>query len=467
MKATPSRQGIFRFMVEVGRQDDVTARAGLALVAEAARALGLDAAVEEHLELRERRSGYSETEKVEAIILLQSAGGDCIEDVRILSADHGFARMLERELPSPDALHRFLAGFHDPKTIEGRPAGGAFIPEESEALQALAKVNTAVVRAAAKSTKATLDLDATIIESHKKEALWHYKKGRGYQPALVLWAEEELVVADEFRDGNVPAGMQPLTAARRGFAALPQTVTERAFRGDSACYEEHLLKWLSDPQRDGPAGRIAFSISADMTEQLLATCRRAIEWKPLEERVNESVEWTEVEFHPGKWKKSAEPLRYVALRFTKKQRELFDVTDVVKHLAVVTNRWEIAGNELVRWHWEKAGTIEHAHDVMKNELGAGTLPSKLFGANAAWYRLCGLTYNVLTFLKRRALPERLRRARPERLRFELFTMPARIAAPGGQLVVKPNAPPTLAAELIEARGRLLEIFDARGAAALQ
>jgi hypothetical protein len=326
-------------------------------------------------------------------------------------------------------------------------------------------VNTAVVRAAATGTKATLDLDATIIESHKKDALWHYKKGRGYQPALVLWAEEDLVVADEFRDGNVPAGMQPLTAARRGFAALPETVTERAFRGDSACYEEHLLKWLSDPQRDGPKGRIAFSISADMTEHLLATCRRANDWTPLEERANECVEWTEVEFHPGDWKKEAEPLRYVALRFTKKQRELFDLTEVVKHLAVVTNRWEVAGDDVVHWHWEKAGTIEHAHDVMKNELGAGTMPSKLFGANAAWYRLCGLTYNVLTFLKRRALPKRLRRARPDRLRFELFTMPARIAEPGGQLVVKPNAPPTLAAEMIEARGRLLAIFDGRGAPA--
>lgn len=452
-------------MVEAGpRQGDVTARAGLALVAEAGRAVGLDAAVDEHLELRERRSGYREAEKVEAIVLLQSAGGDCVEDVRMLSADSGFARILERELPSPDALHAFLARFHDEAKLEARPASGAFIPDESEALQALARVNTAVVRAAGAGTKATLDLDATIIESHKKEARWHYKKGRGYQPALVLWAEEDLVVADEFRDGNVPAGMQPLTATRRGFLALPETVTERAFRGDSACYEEHLLKWLSDPKRDGPSGRIAFSISADMTEQLLAVCRRATDWKPLEDRLNESVEWTEVEFCPGEWKKDAEPLRYITLRFTKKQQALFELTDVIKHLAVVTNRWEPPGDEIVRWHWEKAGTIEHTHDVMKNELGAGTMPSKLFGANAAWYRLCGLTYNVLTFLKRRALPERLHRARPERLRFELFTMPAKVSEPGGRLVVTPNAPTALAAEMIDARGRLLAILESRGAA---
>jgi hypothetical protein len=460
------------FVVEFSHEDDVTARAGLALVAEAVRAAGVDAAVEEHLSLRDRQSGYAEAEKVEAIVLLQSAGGDCVEEIRVLSADAGFKRMLGRELPSPDALHRFLASFHDPSRFEGQPAEGAFIPEESEALQALARVNTALVRATASSRKATLDLDATIIESSKKEARWHYKNGRGYQPVLVLWAEEDLIVAeedlivaDEFRDGNVPAGMQPLTAARRAFAALPETVTERAFRGDSACYEERLLKWLSDPQREGgPRGSIEFSISADMTPELLDVCRRATRWKPLEERASETVEWVEVEFHPGNWKKNAEPLRYVALRITKKQKELFEVTDVVKHLAVVTNRWKISGDELVKWHWKKAGTIEHAHDVTRNELGAGTLPSKLFGANAAWYRLCGLTYNVPSFLKRRALPERLLPARPERLRFELFTMPARIAEPAGRMVVKPNAPPAIVEEMVEARERLLAIHEERTAA---
>ena len=444
------------------RQDDVTAHAGLTLVLEAARAVGVDTAVEKHVSLRQRERGYPESEKVEAVILLQSAGGNCVEDIRLLSSDCGFERMIEQQLPSADALRTFLAGFHDKKKLAGRPAEGAFIPEESEALQALAKVNTEVVHAAATGTKGTLDLDATIIESHKREALWHYKGGRGYQPVLVLWAEENLVVADEFRDGNVPAGMEPLTAARRGFAALPATVTERAFRADSACYEEHLLKWLSDESRvDGPAGRIDFTVSADMTEQLVKACRRTQDWKPLEDRVDETVEWADVEFYPGDWKKQAMPLRYGGLRLTKKQRELFDVTDVVKHLAVVTNRWQLKGEDIVRWHWEKAGTIEHAHDIMKNELGVGTMPSNLFGANAAWYRLCGLTYNVLTFLKRRALPERLRQARPARLRFELFTMPAKIAEPDGQLTVKPNAPAGLAEEMIAARGRLLDIFEAR------
>ena len=54
---------------------------------------------------------------------------------------------------------------------------------------------------------------------------------------IALWAEADLVLASEFRDGNVPAKQAPLTCAQRAFAALPASVKERYFRGDSACHE--------------------------------------------------------------------------------------------------------------------------------------------------------------------------------------------------------------------------------------
>jgi len=53
-------------------------------------------------------------------------------------------------------------------------------------------------------------------------------------------AESGLVLADEFRDGNVPAHMKPLEVAQRAFAALPGTVGEYYYRGDAACHESGL-----------------------------------------------------------------------------------------------------------------------------------------------------------------------------------------------------------------------------------
>ena len=78
--------------------------------------------------------------------------------------------------------------------------------------------------------------------------------------ALPLGAAAQ--AAAEFRDGNVPALMAPLTVAKAAFAALPCTVRSYYYRGDSACHEKELLHWLLDEKRaGGPQGFIGFAIS--------------------------------------------------------------------------------------------------------------------------------------------------------------------------------------------------------------
>lgn len=466
------RQGILPYEIQVTDQlDQVTARGGLPLVIETMRALGLHAAIEQHLELRRRQSGYTELEKVEALILLLASGGDCLDDMRSLQVDSGLCRLLGRQLPSPDTLRHFLYRFHDEALLEkaraSRAAGTvAFIPEENDALSALGTINTALVHAVAaggKGTRATLDHDATLQESHKREALAHYKGGRGYQPVCVHWVEQDLVIADEYRDGNVPAGMKNLPLIRKAFAQLPDCVTELFFRADSACYEELVLKWLADERRsDGPKGRIGFTISADMTRQLRQLCASLPEeqWQLVEERDDVTVSCADVEFTPGDWPKDAQPLRYVAVKLKKRQGLLFQNGYDTKYLAVVSNRREITATELIRWHWEKAGTIEHIHGVTKNELGAGTPPCGRFGANAAWYRLSLITYNVLSAMKSLALPPRFGTARPKKLRFALFHLPGRIVEHAGRLVLRLSRAAEQLVQLIAARRRLAELLPA-------
>ncbi|MBI3087044.1 MAG: transposase, partial [candidate division NC10 bacterium] len=249
-------QGLLPYTIEVVPDaDGLTSRAGLPLVLETMRALGLDQAIAQHVHLRERQSGYTETAKIEALVLLLAAGGDCLDDIAVLQADGGLRRLLGRRLPSADTLRHFLYTFHDEQLIlqaqAARPAGQvAYIPAENAALQGLARVNTALVHQVAaqgRGTQATLDHGATLQESHKQQALPHYKGGRGYQPAAIYWVEQDLVVADEYRDGNVGAGMENLPLIRRVFASLPATVTAFFFRADSACYDERVLKWLANP----------------------------------------------------------------------------------------------------------------------------------------------------------------------------------------------------------------------------
>jgi hypothetical protein len=331
----------------------------------------------------------------------------------------------------------------------------------------LSASNVAFVHAVAKQTRvtrATLDHDATIQESHKKQSLPHYKGGRGYQPSVIHWAEHDLVLADEYRDGNVPAAMSNLPLIQRGFAALPPTVTERFFRADSACYEEKILKWLSDPARvDGPRGTIGFTVSADMSERLRQVCEAVPEpsWQLYEERATETVVCADVEFTPGEWPKDAEPLRYVALRIRKRQGQLFASGYETKYLAVVSNRRDLTPVDLVRWHWQKAGTIELVHDVTKNEIAAAVPPCGRFGANAAWYRLSLLTYNVLSAMKWLALPPSMETARPKRMRFSLFSIAGRITSHAGKLVLRIGREAEALAGLIAARMRIAAVGLAR------
>jgi len=100
------------------------------------------------------------------------------------------------------------------------------------------------------------------------------------------------------------------------------------------------------------------------------------------------------------------------------------------------------------------------HDITKNELGAAVPPCGRFGANAAWYRLSLLTYNVLSALKSLALPSALSAARPKRLRFAVFTLAGRIVSHAGRLHVRVGAAAERLAGLLAARARLALLAQA-------
>lgn len=455
-------RGILPFIVQpVADGADATGRAGLPVVVEVLRAFGVDQLVQKHLQLKERQRGFSELELLEAVVLLQAAGGEHMDDIEALRQDGGLCRLLDRLLPSADAVGDFLHRFHDEELVQliqqaeaamQEKQQDSYIPEENAALRGLATVVTGFACAAAdpaRSRTATLDHDATVIESHKEEAKAHYKHGRGYQPAAVLWAEQDLAIVDQFRDGNVPAAKDNLPVIQRAFAALPEWVEAFGFRADTACYEEKILKWLADAERAGrtQGHKIGFTISADMTEQLRTECEKVLapsapadpdrpRWQMMDDtRIDETVEWAEVEFAPGDWPKKAEPLRYVALRFLRRQGKLYADGSAVKYLAVVTNKKE-PGDEIIHWHWKKAGTIEHLHDDTKNGYAAGTMPCGEFGANAAWYRLALLTYNVASVLRHRALPPEFHNAKAKRLRFLVFNIVATLTTHSNYLIAR-------------------------------
>jgi hypothetical protein len=322
----------------------------------------------------------------------------------------------------------------------------AYIPEENAALKGLGEVlgySVRAIGAQGKCTTATLDIDATIQESGKREAKFHYEGGQGYQPTLGVWVEQDVVVATEFRDGNVPATKELLGFFKKCFAVLPQSVTRRRARADSAAHQTEILVWLMEQI-------IEFTISAKVTEPLHTACETYKEWKLLESRENEDVYIGEVFYFLSEWPKGMKQPRILALKIVPKEGKGKERS--LKYLGVLTNR-EGKPEELVKWHWEKAGTIEHVHNVVKSELGAAP-PCGRFGANAAWLRLAALTYNVLSALKAIALPPELHQAKPKKLRFQVFTIPAVVSSHARRLWATLRATVERGMRLIRGRRRL-------------
>jgi len=145
-----NNQRLLPYVVEVmDKPEGITAWAGLPSVLDAMRALRLDESVRDNIRVRKRHRGYSESQKVEALVLLMAAGGECVDDIQVLKADAGLCRLVG-DLPSADALLKFLYAFHDESLIEKARAQWtgdrvAFIPEENKALQGLGEINKALV----------------------------------------------------------------------------------------------------------------------------------------------------------------------------------------------------------------------------------------------------------------------------------------------------------------------------------
>src|ERR1700730_13330900 len=127
-------------------QESLTALGGIPLVVQAFRSLGVPASVKQHVEVKERERGYDEATFVESFVLLNAAGGECVDDFAHLRSDPGLAELIGHELPSPEVARKFLNAFHEEEKIEEAQQRRladeiAYIPEENRALEGLGRVN--------------------------------------------------------------------------------------------------------------------------------------------------------------------------------------------------------------------------------------------------------------------------------------------------------------------------------------
>jgi len=356
-----------------------------------------------------------------SLILLNLAGGDSVDDLTILRKDEGFAQVLLKALvqgmrkrdrnkrekiwnekmlkgqttASATSTFRYLWAFHD-ENEEARRMKGAFIPQPNEHLKGLSRINAELLKFMqlySTDQEVTLDIDATLIETNKRESLFSYKGFKAYQPLNVYWAEKDAMVHSEFRDGNVPAGYEQLRVFMEALAMMPLGVKKISTRSDTAGYQIEFLKYCAEGRHER-FGVIDFVVGVDVSPEFKKAVNELSEedWQPLYRIIEgkkkyTGQEWAEVCYVPtwvGHSKNSPE-YRFIALREPLKELTLpglenpqltfpfptmdFPEKGTFKLFGMVTNRSlsTMSGDDVIRWYRKRCGKSEEAHAAMKED----------------------------------------------------------------------------------------------------
>lgn len=481
----------------------LTVFGGLPTYVDLAAAMGMLKAIDRYLRIREGAQGWLDRQIILSLVLLNLVGGDCVEDIEKLEADEGFCRIMRkvethgltrkekkalkrrwrkertRTFPSASAIFRYLAAFHNIEQEKLRVKGKAFIPESNGYLKAFGKVNAELIKAGGREELATLDMDATLAVTLKRNALFSYQGEQSYQPINTYWSETGLMLHTEFRDGNVPAGYEQLRVFQEALESLPFWVKKVRVRSDTAGYQHDFMRWcdLKDNKR---FGKVEFAIGADVTAEFRKAVAEVPEgdWQPFYrevegERQETGRQWAEVCFVPNKigHSKKGPEYRYLATREALKQGELpglekseqeylFPVMRMqerkYKVFGIVTNM-DWGGQELIRWLYERCGKSEEAHAAMKTDLAGGRFPSGDFGENAAWWWIMVLAYNLNTQMKRLVLGEAWINKRMKAVRFGLINIAARVLERARRLRVRLAEGHPSSALLINMRLRIAQL----------
>lgn len=471
-------------------ESKLTALAGLAPYLDLAHIVRIRELVEKHVHLRAHGQGWTPAQLVTSGVLLNLAGGDCVDDLDRLNDDAGFCSVLrqvegcgmpreqrremerrfrggrERAVPSPSSMRRFLAEFINEHEEKLRAQGKSFIPAPNEHLRGMYQVIFGV-NAFAQSRKperrATLDIDALLLDTYKEGAFYSYEKTKAFQALNVYWAEQGLVLHSEFRDGNVLAADEIERVFTTSLEGLPEGVEEILVRSDTAAYQISFLRYLHAGadgrfQVNGEVRPIRFIIGVDITQPFKeAAGQPSVVWHPLPRGKGEGQEgqgqqeWAEVAYVPNSLSRSKKDpeFRFIAIREVLAQQALpgmggqqsfpfatavFDGKTYKLHGIVTNVDWE--GKEVIRSYRERCGKSEEAHAVMLHDLAGKQLPSGQFGANAAWWAMVILAFNINTIMKRLALGGKWCEKRLKAIRFAAINTPGRVLRHSRQLYVQ-------------------------------
>jgi hypothetical protein len=412
------QQTIFPFKIETTKER-LTAHGGLALMAEFNHGIGLRELTDQYVPGPVSNRGFAPSEIVDTVVLMLQGGGRSLEDLRELKNEEGLMKLIGRdEIPEPGTVGDWLRRMGDPKTGQLGLEGLDRVRD---------KINERVLKKDG-IKEYTLDADATEIVGEKVDALFTYNGNKGYMPMLGFLYENPVCLLDEFREGNVaPAYGQKgfyLECKRR----IPEGKRIGYYRSDSASYQADLFNQLEE---DG----VIYGITADQ-DQAVKKVIGLIDQKEWGEPVPGcGYELAETVHCMNETKKA---FRLVVKREIRRQGELFEVKGACYFYHAVATNWleeEKNTEEVLKWHNQR-GQAENFNKEIKIGFGMERMPCGQTHANAVFFRIGVMAYNLFIGFKRLSCPESWVKHTIATFRWKMVQVAGRIVKHAGETVLK-------------------------------
>ena len=404
----------------------LTSRAGLLAIAQLMSTLQLSDRIDQHFPHPKSNRGFKPSVFIQTFILMMHEGSFHLDDVRHLSDDQALRLVLDlKTIPQASSLGAWL-----------RRMG-----ENKESFSALQEINKVVLKSALHKLKGiTLDIDATEIMAAKFDAQWTYNKNQGYMPMVGHVAETGQVVACDFREGNTAPAKDNLAFIKQCQQSLPESCFVQSLRIDAASYQTKIIQYCDEEN-------IRYAIRAKMSPTIKGFINsvKDEDWRPLVSKQGDEISHQDTcrTVHCiGDYEKAFTLI--IQRKRIKGQAELDLNSDssgeeIISggyiYRAIATNQNEWNDSEVIHWYNQRGEDSENRIKELKLDFGGDTLPCSDFNANALYFFLSAIAYNLFA-LMRQLLPEELSHHRAMTIRWRLYAMAAKVVKTGRQLFVK-------------------------------
>ncbi len=412
------RQTVFGFKLE-STKEELTAHGGLALMAEYNHGLGLRGLVDRYLPGPGSNRGYDPSVFVDALVLMLQGGGRYLEDLRELEREQALMKLIGREqIPDPDSTGDWLRRMGDPDLGQAGLIGLG---------QARDVLNQRILRRDG-IQEYTLDADAIQVEAEKWEAQFTYQGVKGYMPMLGFLFETPVCLLDEFREGNVPPGAGQLAFYLGCKARMPKGKRIGRYRADSASYCAELINEL---EADG----VWWAITADQDAAVKVAIASIPEGEWKEPVVGCGYEIAETVHTMNE---THQAFRLIIKRWVLPQRDLFEASGHKYGYHGVASNWpaeEKSAYEVLEWHNQR-GQAENLNKELKSGFGLEQMPCGQSHANAVFFRIGVMAYNLFIGFKRLCCPGSWASHTIATFRWKLIQVAGRIVRHAGQIILR-------------------------------